>query len=118
MSCAYEFLSGLLAYRLWREISRDLPIDWKRTQSVTDRTYCLTLSHYNPPQNKALRSFLQQMDEANLTADYGSSRRSVLGSLNHLLWLDQTWLTRLFKVKPPEAPQDKTATLTPTSAAW
>jgi uncharacterized damage-inducible protein DinB len=85
---------------------------------VTDRTYCRTMSRYNAVQNKALWSFLQQMDEADLTADYGSPQRSVLGTLNHLLWLDQMWLSRLFKVKPPEAPQDKTATLTPTSAAW
>jgi len=46
------------------------------------------MSRYNALQNKALWSFLQQMDEADLTADYGSPQRSVLGTLNHLLWLD------------------------------
>lgn len=85
---------------------------------MTDRTYCRTMSRYNAWQNKGLWDVLKQMDEANLAADRGLPQGSVLGTLNHLLWLDQMWLSRLFKVKTPDVAHDKTAQMTPTTAAW
>ncbi|WP_372805086.1 DinB family protein, partial [Loktanella salsilacus] len=61
---------------------------------MTDRTYCRTMSRYNAWQNKGLWDVLKQMDEADLAADRGLPQGSVLGTLNHLLWLDQMWLSR------------------------
>jgi len=85
---------------------------------LIDRAYCRTMSRYNAWQNKAMWSVLENMNAAELLEDKGLPQGSVLGTLNHLLWLDQMWLSRLFKLKAPQAQANETATLTPTPSAW
>lgn len=85
---------------------------------MIDRAYCRTMTRYNFWQNRSLWDVLQTIDAADLTADRGLPQGSVLGTLNHLLWLDQMWLSRLFRVTAPQVAQDATAQLTPTLPAW
>ncbi len=85
---------------------------------MIDRAYCRTMARYNAWQNKMLWDVLQTMDEEALRHDAGLPQGSVVKTLNHLLWLDQMWLSRLFHVAPPKAAAKDAADLTPTLAAW
>lgn len=85
---------------------------------MIDRAYCRTMTRYNFWQNRTMWDVLQKMDEGEMLSDRRLPQGSVLGTLNHLLWLDQMWLSRLFKVKVPVVAQDEAAQLTPTLPAW
>ena len=85
---------------------------------MIDRAYCRVMARYNAWQNKALWSVLQDMDEADLLAEKGLPQGSILGTLNHLLWLDQMWLSRLFRLPAPTATVAEAARLMPTMSAW
>ncbi|MCF7700799.1 DinB family protein [Loktanella sp. M215] len=85
---------------------------------MIDRAYCRTMSRYNAWQNKLLWGVLEEVDEVALLRDQGLPQGSVLGTLNHLLWLDQMWLSRLFKVKAPPSDFARAAQETPSPATW
>ena len=85
---------------------------------MIDRAYCRTMARYNFWQNRTLWDVLQTLDDAAAMADQALPGGSVLGTLNHLLWLDQMWLSRLFRIKAPVAEAEASAQLTPTLPAW
>ncbi|MBM1557075.1 DinB family protein [Sulfitobacter mediterraneus] len=53
------------------------------------------MARYNLWQNNQLYSILKQMDDAELERDRGAFFGSIKGTLNHLLWGDLLWLSRL-----------------------
>ena len=85
---------------------------------MIDRAYCRTMARYNFWQNRMLWDVVQKLDEAGSLADRSLPQGSILGTLNHLLWLDQMWLSRLFKVAAPKITADAAPTMTPTLSAW
>ena len=85
---------------------------------MIDRAYCRTMARYNFWQNRTLWDVLQTVDATAAAADRGLPQGSVLGTLNHLLWLDQMWLSRLFTLKVPQVVQDGADRMTPTLPAW
>ncbi|WP_056031845.1 DinB family protein [Loktanella sp. 3ANDIMAR09] len=85
---------------------------------MIDRAYCRMMARYNAWQNKALWDVFQKMSDADLAARTASPHGSVLGAVNHLLWLDRMWLSRLYAIKPPAQDLSESTTLTPDIRAW
>ena len=78
--------------------------------------YTQEMARYNAWQNKQLASVIEVMDEDALTQDRKAFFGSILGTLNHLLWCDQIWLSRFDPALPkPEGPDTE---LCPTGMAW
>lgn len=78
--------------------------------------YAKEMSHYNAWQNSQLFSVIQVMDEDALTADRRAFFGSILGTLKHLLWCDQLWLSRFDTALPSPSGQD--THLCRSGAAW
>ena len=57
--------------------------------------YCRIMARYNQWQNKAVTEVVEQMSADDLTAGRGAFFGSILGTLNHLLWADLMWMSRL-----------------------
>ena len=57
--------------------------------------YCRIMARYNQWQNKAVTEVVESMAPAELTEDRGAFFGSILGTLNHLLWADLVWMSRL-----------------------
>ena len=57
--------------------------------------YCRTMARYNAWQNGALRQTIVGMDRAALEADRGAHFGSIWATVNHLLWADLVWMSRL-----------------------
>lgn len=57
--------------------------------------YCVTMARYNTWQNNALRDHVKTMSEDQLREDRGAFFGSIFGTLNHVLWADRLWLSRL-----------------------
>ncbi|MBS1303508.1 DinB family protein [Loktanella sp. SALINAS62] len=85
---------------------------------MIDRAYCRMMARYNAWQNKSLWSVLEAIPDADLHADVGLMHGSILGTLNHLLWLDRMWLHRFAAQPVPDAAMDATATMTADKTAW
>jgi uncharacterized damage-inducible protein DinB len=80
--------------------------------------YVRTFARYNRWQNAAVIALAAQLSEADLRADRGAFFGSILGTLNHLLWGDRMWMSRLDGwTVPPGGIRDSVA-LCPTLAAW
>jgi len=80
--------------------------------------YVATMARYNAWQNRSVASALETMDEADLRAERGAFFVSILGTLNHVLWADRMWMSRLDGWRRPEGGLAQSATLLPTFAAW
>ena len=61
---------------------------------MIDREYCVIMARYNLWQNNQLHVFLNVMDVDELSQDRGAFFGSILGTLNHLIWGDQIWMSR------------------------
>lgn len=64
--------------------------------------YCVSMAHYNAWQNAQLTELLAPMPQAELTRDRGGFFGSILGTLNHLLWVDLVWMARFAEGEAPE----------------
>ena len=80
--------------------------------------YCRTMARYNAWQNNGLRSIVDQMDPEELTKDRGAFFGSIFGTLNHLLWGDQLWMSRFDGGDHPAGGIAESVDLTPTPSAW
>ncbi|MEO0372719.1 MAG: DinB family protein [Pseudomonadota bacterium] len=56
--------------------------------------YCVTMTRYNAWQHRQLVTALDPVPEAEVVADRGAFFGSILGTLNHVLWADQIWMSR------------------------
>jgi uncharacterized damage-inducible protein DinB len=80
--------------------------------------YAATMARYNAWQNRSLVAALEGMEEAELRADRGAFFGSILATLNHVLWADRMWMSRLAGWRRPEGGLTESVALAPTPAAW
>ena len=84
--------------------------------------YVVTMARYNAWQNRQLVDVVDAMAEAGeaaaLTAGRGAFFGSILGTLNHLLWADHMWMSRLDGWRRPATGLAESPRLHPTPAAW
>ena len=81
--------------------------------------YCRLMARYNAWQNRQLTKALEGVPLDELKADHGAFFGSILGTLNHILWGDMMWLSRLgadFEV--PEGGIAGSTELCPTLGVW
>lgn len=62
---------------------------------------CRTLARYNAWQNDSLYTAAAGLDEAARRAPRGAFFGSIQATLNHLLWADRMWLSRLGRGEAP-----------------
>ncbi|MEO1567853.1 MAG: DinB family protein [Pseudomonadota bacterium] len=60
------------------------------------------MASYNAWQNQSLYSAAEGLEEEVLALDVGAFFGSILGTLNHILWADRTWMSRFTAVPKPE----------------
>ena len=58
---------------------------------------------YNSWQNQMIFGAAKTLSDAERKADRGAFFRSIHGTLNHLLWGDQIWMSRFSNVEAPAA---------------
>ena len=81
--------------------------------------YCRTMARYNAWQNRQVTEALDGQPLEVLAEDRGAFFGSILGTLNHLLWGDLLWMSRLDpSVDAPEVTQKESPGLHPTLGAW
>lgn len=81
--------------------------------------YIRTMARYNSWQNNQINAIIEAMDQDSLTKDRGAFFVSILATLNHLLWGDQSWMSRFDpSVMPPEVPGTESTEMTPNAGAW
>ena len=85
---------------------------------MIDTDYVVAMARYNMWQNNALRDIVEMMDDVDLTQDRGAFFGSILGTLNHLLWADQIWMSRFDDGAKPHGGIPESPGLTPTAAVW
>jgi uncharacterized damage-inducible protein DinB len=66
--------------------------------------YAQLMANYNRWQNQRIYATADTLEDAQRKQDQGAFFGSIHGTLNHLLWGDQTWLHR-FAGTPPPAPK-------------
>lgn len=80
--------------------------------------YCQMMATYNAWQNRNMRSVCETLTEAELRADRGAFFGSVMATLNHILWGDALWMSRLDGGDGPSKPATDHKELCPTFASW
>jgi uncharacterized damage-inducible protein DinB len=65
--------------------------------------YVRTMARYNEWQNRSLYSAADTLDEAGRMHDRGAFFGSIHGTLSHLMWADQQWMSRFSDVEKPPA---------------
>ncbi len=60
-----------------------------------------TMARYNAWQNKSLIAAADRLDDAARRRDGGAFFKSIHGTFNHILWADETWLSRLIGTEKP-----------------
>ncbi len=80
--------------------------------------YCRQMARYNMWQNDQIHRALQDLTVDQLTQDRGVFFGSILGTVNHLLWGDLTWMSRLDGGPGPGDPVQGGTVLTADGAAW
>jgi uncharacterized damage-inducible protein DinB len=86
--------------------------------SVITPEYCQMMARYNAWQNKQMRTACETLTEAELRADCGAFFGSVMATINHILWGDALWMSRLDGGDGPSKPATEHADLCPTFAIW
>ena len=85
---------------------------------MIDREYCAMMARYNAWQNNLLLPVLEAMDPSEITKERASFFGSILKTLNHILWADQMWMSRLTGDPAPGGGIPDSVDLHPTLAAW
>jgi uncharacterized damage-inducible protein DinB len=76
------------------------------------------MARYNAWQNAGLRREVETLSDGEARAERGAFFGSILGTANHLLWGDETWLSRFAGHPKPEGGIPDSVALTPDVAAW
>ena len=80
--------------------------------------FCEQMAHYNSWQNRNIHSSLSACSHQVLTTDRGVYFGSILGTLNHLIWGDQIWMSRFDNGEGPRVSVDQSSKLTKTFGDW
>ncbi|WP_333712778.1 DinB family protein [Yoonia sp.] len=80
--------------------------------------YCRLMARYNAWQNDGLRGMVGGMDRETLLHDRGAFWGSIMGTLNHLLWADLMWISRLDGEEGTDVRLKGSPDFTPTPAVW
>lgn len=80
--------------------------------------YCRTMARYNAWQNEGLRRMVERMEPADLMQERGAFFGSIWKTLNHVLWADRVWASRLGAGPRPEGGIAESVDLMPTPAVW
>lgn len=80
--------------------------------------YCRAMARYNQWQNKAVSDCVAGLSPAALSEDRGAFFGSILGTLNHLLWADLMWLSRLNGSEAPTQALADSPAMTPHAREW
>jgi uncharacterized damage-inducible protein DinB len=70
---------------------------------VISPAYLQLMARYNIWQNTSLYTAADGLSDAQRKEDRGAFFRSIHGTLNHLLWGDQIWMSRFSNYPPPAA---------------
>lgn len=68
--------------------------------------YAQMMARYNSWQNQSLYAAADQLTDAERHQDRGAFWASIHGTLKHVLWGDQTWMSRFADTPPPVAPNE------------
>ena len=71
--------------------------------------FVLTMAAYNAEMNRRVYGAAASLSEAQRRADGGAFWGSIQGTLCHLLWADQVWMSRLDGWDKPDLPLDRSA---------
>jgi uncharacterized damage-inducible protein DinB len=71
---------------------------------MIDPAYVTTFAAYNEWQNGSLYEAAATLSDAQRRENRGAFFKSVHETLNHLLWADEIWMSRLGTVARPETP--------------
>ena len=71
--------------------------------------YVRTMAAYNAEMNRRLYAAADRLADAERRADRGAFWRSIHGTLCHLVWGDQMWMSRLAGWPKPTTPQRDSA---------
>ena len=85
---------------------------------MVNRGYCQLMARYNMWQNSQLHGLLEVMDEEGLQRDRGAFFGSILATLNHILWGDLSWISRLDGGEPNRVGVADSVSLTADLAGW
>lgn len=80
--------------------------------------YVRTMARYNRWQNDGLIALTAALPLIEVDRDRGAFFGSIRATLNHILWGDRIWMSRIDGWVPPEGGIAESGTLTLTLAAW
>lgn len=80
--------------------------------------YCQMMARYNAWQNSQLRTTCATLNAAELRADRGAFFGSIMATINHILWADTLWISRLDGGKGPRVPAQQHTELCTTFSGW
>lgn len=81
--------------------------------------YCQVMAQYGAWQNRQIFDALDGQPLKVLTEDRGAFFKSILGTLNHLYWGDQIWMSRFDpSVEAPKVSTPDSPDIFPTLGAW
>ncbi len=81
-------------------------------------SWCRTQARYNAWQNRIMHSALDRLSPEELQQDRGAFFGSIFATLNHLLWADRIWMSRLAGLPAPQGGIAESTTGCPTLAVW
>jgi uncharacterized damage-inducible protein DinB len=70
---------------------------------MLDPAYVRMMTRYNHWQNESLYGAAETLDDEARRRDRGAFFKSIHATLNHLLWADMMWMSRLSDMQKPEA---------------
>ncbi|SMP09992.1 Uncharacterized damage-inducible protein DinB (forms a four-helix bundle) [Shimia sagamensis] len=76
------------------------------------------MARYNAWQNRQMHGACETLTEAELRADRGAFFGSVMATINHILWGDFLWMSRLDGGDGPSKPAKEHSELCATFAIW
>lgn len=78
----------------------------------------LMLARYNAWQNRSMKAALEPLPAATVQQNLGAHFGSMLATVNHLLWADRMWMSRLAGWPAPGGGIAQSTEMTPTLPAW